>query len=136
MSKTLSDFIQEARANIQEIQADDLMERLEDGEAIVLVDTREPYEYELKHIPGSVLIPRGMLEGAADPNNKHRIEALHTAKEKTVIVYCDTGSRSAMAADTLQQMGFQDVWNLAGGIKLWEAEDGELDAGAYTGKLP
>lgn len=137
MSKTLSDFIVEARGRVQEIQADELDERLEeDAQSVLVVDVREPYEYEQGHIPGSLLIPRGMLEGAADPNNKHRIEALYTARDKTVVIYCDTGARSAMAADTLGQMGFSDVLNLAGGIKMWEAEDLDLESGPYTGPLP
>ena len=136
MAKTLSDFISEARARIKEIQADELEELIDEGEDVVLVDVRETYEYEKAHIPGSLLIPRGMLEGAADPNNKHRIEALYTARDKKVVVVCDSGSRSAMAVDTLQQMGFNHVLNLAGGLKMWEAEDFDIESGAYDGPLP
>ena len=136
MTKTLSDFISEARERVTDIQADDLEELIEDGDDLVLVDVREPYEYEKAHIPGAVLIPRGMLEGAADPNNKHRIEALYTARDKKVVVYCETGARSAMAVDTLQQMGFTDALNLAGGLKMWEAEDLDIEDGTYDGPLP
>lgn len=136
MPKTLSDFISEARARINEISADELEERLESEPELVLIDVRETYEYEKQHIPQAVLIPRGMLEGAADANNKHRIEALYSAREKTLVVYCDTGARSAMAADTLQEMGFTGVLNLAGGIKMWEAEDCAIEQGPYTGQLP
>lgn len=136
MTKTLSDFIQEARHRVTEVSAEDLAELREAGEDLVLVDIREPYEHEKLHIPGSLLIPRGTLEGAADPNNKHRIEALYTARERTVVVYCETGARSALAADTLQQMGFEKVLNLAGGIKMWEAEDLDVASGPYHGPLP
>jgi rhodanese-related sulfurtransferase len=136
MSKTLSDFIQEARANLQEIQADDLAERIEDGEDLLLVDVREPYEYEQTHIPDSLLIPRGMLEGAADPNNKHRVETLYSARGRELVLVCDTGARSAMACTTLNLMGFDQVLNLAGGIKMWEAEDLPLESGPYEGPLP
>jgi rhodanese-related sulfurtransferase len=136
MSKSLSDFITEARSRVRDLQPDEVEELLEERDDAVLVDVREPYEYEPLHIPGSVLIPRGTLEGAADPNNKHRIEALYSARSRPVVVYCDTGSRSALAADTLQQMGFEEVYNLAGGIKLWEAEDLDTESGPYTGPLP
>lgn len=136
MTKTLSDFIQEARHRVEEISAEDLAELLAQDADLLLVDIREPYEHEKLHIPGCVLIPRGTLEGAADPNNKHRIEALYTARDRTVVVYCETGARSALAADTLQQMGFEKVLNLAGGLKLWEAEDLDVTSGPYTGPLP
>lgn len=136
MSKSLGDFIKEARARVEEVSADDLQEALEEGEDLLLVDVREPYEYEKGHIPGSLLIPRGMLEGAADPNNPHRIEALYSARDRSIVVLCNTGGRSAMAADTLQQMGFGKVRSLSGGLKMWEAEDYKMAAGAYSGPLP
>ena len=136
MAKSLSDFITAARERVVDIQADDLEELLEDNDDVVLVDVREPYEYEKVHIPGAILVPRGMLEGAADPNNAHRIEALYSAREKPVVIYCETGARAAMAVDTLQQMGFNDVKNLAGGIKMWEAEDLDIEQGPYDGPLP
>jgi rhodanese-related sulfurtransferase len=136
MSKTLSDFIREARGRVRDLQPDEVEELLEDRADALLIDVREPYEFEQMHIPEAVLVPRGMLEGAADPGNKHRIEAVYEARERPVVVYCDTGARSSMAADTLQQMGFREVYNLAGGIKLWEAEDLDTERGPYGGQLP
>lgn len=135
MTKTLNDLIQDARAQIREIDADTAAEML-DQQDVLMLDVREPYEFERAHIPAAVLVPRGTLEGAADPNNPHRIEALYTARARTIIVVCETGARSALAADTLQQMGFEDVYNLAGGLKLWEAEDLDLERGPYAGPLP
>lgn len=136
MPKTLSDFVREARERVEELSADDLQEALEEGADLLLLDIREPYEFEKAHIPGSVLIPRGLLEGAADPNNPHRIEALHTARWRVIVIVCDSGGRSAMAADILQQMGFENVRCLVGGLQLWEAEDYELESGGYAGPLP
>lgn len=137
MDKTLADFISDAHQNVTHISADDLAERLEDSAAeLVLIDTREPYEYERSHIPGALLIPRGLIESAADPHNARRVAALHQAREKWVVLYCDTGGRSTLAADTLQRMGFAHVLNLAGGLKLWEAEDYAIESGAYARPLP
>ena len=136
MAKTLADFIEEARSQVTDIMADDVEEMLDEGEEFLLVDIREPYEYEKRHIENSLLIPRGMLEGAADPNNSHRIEALYTAKQTPVVIYCETGARGAMAAVTLMLMGFENVRNLKGGLKMWEAEDFDIGTGPYTGKLP
>jgi rhodanese-related sulfurtransferase len=135
MTKTLNDLIREARSRVREIDADTAAEMM-DRQGVLILDVREPYEFERSHIPAAVLVPRGTLEGAADPNNPHRIEALYTARGRTIIVVCETGARSAMAADTLQQMGFEDVYNLAGGLKLWEAEDLDLEPGPYGGPLP
>jgi len=136
MAKTLSDFLKEAREAVDEVTPDELEEWLEERDDLLLVDVREPYEYASGHIPGSVLIPRGTLEGAADPSNKHRIEALYSARERPVVVYCDTGARSALATLVLKEMGFEDVYNLAGGVQMWEAEDMETETGEYQGSLP
>jgi rhodanese-related sulfurtransferase len=136
MSQTLSDLIQSARTRIREVSADDLQESLEAGQDVLVVDVREPYEYEKGHIPGSLLVPRGVLEAASDPNTPHRIEALCSARERPIVLVCNTGGRGALAADTLQQLGFGNVRSLAGGLKLWEAEDHDLEQGAYTGQLP
>ncbi len=120
--KTLEDFIRDARSRIQEIRPDELDEMIENHDDLLIVDVREPDEYRLGHIPGSLLVPRGTLEAAADPRNRHRVEPLCSARGRTIVVYCDTGARSALAADTLNQMGFAS-YNLAGGIVLWEADE-------------
>jgi len=128
MAKTLADLIAEARAEIGEIQPDELEALIEGGGNPLLVDVREADEHRAGRIPDSVLIPRGLLEGAADPNNKHRRAALCTARQRTVVLYCDTGARSALATRTLLRMGFAHPLNLAGGIELWAAEDLPIEA--------
>ena len=122
MAKSLADLLREARLRIKEISVDELDEMIEDHQDILLVDVRESEEFAKGHIPGAILVPRGTLEGAADPAYKHRVERLCAARERTVVLYCDTGSRSALATDTLQEMGFERVYNLAGGIEMWDAE--------------
>jgi rhodanese-related sulfurtransferase len=123
MPKSLADFVTEARARIREMSAADLNRMTGNREDLLIVDVREGEEYAAAHLGGAVLVPRGTLEAAADPGNKHRVPPLWEARERPVVVYCDTGARGAMAADTLQQMGFKEVYNLAGGIVLWIAED-------------
>jgi len=121
--KTLADYIREARERIREIGPDDLDEMTDSRRDLLVVDVREADEYAAGHLPAAVHIPRGMLEGAADPNNKHRMQILYSARSRPVVVYCETGARSALAARTLQEMGFGEVYNLAGGTEMWEAED-------------
>ncbi len=131
MAKTLADLIAAARSQIHEIQPDDLAELLDTGTDLLLIDVREPDEYGAGHIPGSELIPRGQLEGAADPGNKHRRRILFTARQRPVVLYCDTGARSALATHTLLEMGFEQPRNLAGGIELWAAEDLPIETGGH-----
>lgn len=122
MSMSLGDFIADARHRITEITPDEVDLLLENHEPILLVDVREPDEYDAGHIPGAIAVPRGLLEGAADAQNKHRVAKLCAARNNVVIVYCESGGRSALAADVLQRMGFERVRSLAGGCVLWEAE--------------
>ncbi|MHB8254402.1 MAG: rhodanese-like domain-containing protein [Acidiferrobacter sp.] len=122
MTMSLGDFVAQARRRITEITAEEVDLLLENHEPILLVDIREPAEYSSGHIPGALLVPRGTLEGAADAGSKYRVPELCTAHNQVVVVYCESGGRSALAADVLQQMGFTQVRNLAGGCVLWEAE--------------
>ena len=122
MGKQLADFIAEARRRIQEIKPDDLDEMIEGHDDVLIVDVREGEEYRRGHIPGALAIPRGLLEGAADSSYKYRNETLSDARGRTVVAYCQSGGRSALAADTLKQMGFDKAYSLAGGIELWQAE--------------
>ena len=108
--KTGTDLINEAKARITEVTAADVEALLAQGKRAVLLDVREPNEYNLGHLPGAIHLPRGQLE--------NRIESL-VPPTSTVIVYCGGGSRSALAADTLQQMGYTDVKSMSGGFRSW-----------------
>lgn len=119
--KTLGDFVREARSRVREWDAETAYDNLQERPVLV-VDVREPDEYAQGHIEGALNIPRGLLEGAADPGYKHRHPKLCQARNEAILLYCQSGGRSALAADTLQQMGFGHVYNLAGGIECWEAE--------------
>lgn len=122
MAKRLADFVADARRRIQEIKPDDLDEMIENHDDLLIVDVREPHEYAAGHIPGALSVPRGLLEGAADLEFKHRNETLSQARARTVVTYCQSGGRSALAADTLKQMGFDKAHSLSGGLDLWQAE--------------
>ncbi len=129
MAKSLKDLVREARSRIREISPHALQDDLAKGKDMVLIDVREPAEFERGHLPGALLIPRGMIEASADPDYRHRVETLVNARSRRVVLYCQSGGRSAMAADVLQQMGFTDVLSLAGGIELWTSEDHETVKG-------
>lgn len=123
MALGLLDFVKAARDQIDEITIEDFLEMIEEEPDLMILDIREESEYAAGHIENAVLVPRGTLEGAADPHYKHRHYELCQARERPIVLYCATGGRSAMAAATLKAMGFEQVYNLLGGFELWEADD-------------
>ena len=118
----LMDFVRAAKSCINEITPAELKAKLDTKEDFLLVDVREPAEFEHGHIDGAHLVPRGIVEAAADPSYPKHYAPLSGARNRQIVVYCATSGRSAMAAAVLQMMGFKDVLNLAGGITRWEAE--------------
>ena len=117
---SLMDFVTAARARVKEIAPAELQQMLAEKSNVLLVDVREYSEHEQGHIQNAHLVPRGIIEAAADMNYPKHDEQLYTAREKPVVLYCATGGRSAMAAVVLQMMGFKDVYSLAGGIMKWQ----------------
>lgn len=123
MAKSLIDFVKNALENIEQIQPDRLEEMIKERNDLLVLDIREQSEYAAGHIPNAYLVPRGTLEGAADENYKKRDPVLCNARKRPIVLVCSTGGRSALATYTLNQMGFEETYNLAGGMELWEAED-------------
>lgn len=87
----------------------------------VLIDVREPQEHQSGILPGAQMIPRGLLEGKlADMKIcQTQPQPLAWLAEQNILLYCHSGSRSALAAYSLQQMGLSKVFSLAGGIEQW-----------------
>lgn len=129
--KTYSQIVQECAADVQELFPWDLEERLEAGEDILLVDLREPYEYDTMHIDGSLSVPRGILEAAAEWDYEETEPDLVNARDKTVVLLCRSGHRSVLAANCLKRQGFGDVWSLKTGLRGWS--DYELPLVDETG---
>ncbi len=121
MAKQLGCFVKEARSHIQEWDAESAQEKIDAG-GVLVVDVREADEFNAGHIVGAINIPRGLLEGAADSGYKHRDPRLCNAHGQSLLLVCQSGGRSAMAAWVLKQMGFAHAYNLKGGLECWEAE--------------
>lgn len=126
MAKKLMDYVQEARSRIQEVGADDVDRLRQEKPDLLILDVREPYEYEAGHLRDALAVPRGILEAAADPDYRKPNPTLSTAYDRPVLVYCATGGRSAMAVKVLDEMGFKETYNLAGGFENWSADDREV----------
>ena len=103
---------EEEEAHVPHITAQDLKAKQERGDAFVLLDVREPYEYDICRIPGSRLIPLGQLPS--------RMSELDSADE--IVLQCKTGGRSARALKLLKEAGFGKLVNLEGGITAWSEE--------------
>lgn len=113
----VSDMVASAKARVENLTVDQVAAELQSSD-VVLVDVREPAELAGDGvIPGSIHAPRGMLEFHADPDSPYHMEALRP--DKRVILYCKSGSRSALAAATLTDMGYPRVGHLDGGIVAW-----------------
>ena len=105
--------------NVAEIFPWDLVEAQEAGEEYLLLDVRCPSEFQVMHIEGSLNVPRGILEVAADYGYEETEPDLVQAREKKIVVICRSGNRSILAAHTLSQMGFKDVTSLKTGLRGW-----------------
>jgi rhodanese-related sulfurtransferase len=115
----LMDFVRAAKSCIREIQPRELLEKMANKEDLLLLDVREHGEFENGHIRGAHLVPRGIIEAAADPTYPKHVPELVAARDRQVVLYCATSGRSAMAAAVLQMMGFRNVLNLDGGYVRW-----------------
>ncbi len=120
MSKSLKDFVTESKSRIREISAEDAAAALKTDTTIIVLDVREPPEWAEAHLSEALLVPRGMLEAKADLDYPNREQRLNN-RDQAIVVHCASGARSALAADTLQQMGFSNVRSMAGGISAWIA---------------
>lgn len=116
--KTGHQLIDDAKKRITEITAREVIHMRERGEDFAIIDVREDREWNLGHVPGAVHVARGTLEGT--------IEGA-VPRERKVVLYCARGNRSALAADTLQQMGYRDVVSMTGGIQAWVDAGGEIE---------
>lgn len=117
-------LIGEAQAEITSISVDQALARVGDADT-VFVDVRERAEHDAGAIAGAEAVPRGFLEFIADPASPMHNPAL--ASGKTLVVYCGSGGRSALATKTLQDMGIANVVNLTGGFQAWSEAGGPTE---------
>lgn len=125
MPKTFREILQEARAQVKELTVQKAKQMLGTPTPPVLLDIREPEEYEAGHVPSALFIPRGFLE--------LRVEDAVPKKDTPVLVQCAGGIRSALAARVLQDMGYSNVYNLAGGFSAWKQAGFEVEVSPKSG---
>ncbi len=119
---TGAEVIREVKSRIDEVDPAEVRTALAEGNgsAPVVIDVRESDEFEAGHIPGAKHVPRGFLES--------RIEGAAPDRSQRVVLYCASGNRSALAADTLErQLGYEHVESMTGGITLWKDRGFEVE---------
>ncbi|AWB66705.1 hypothetical protein C2869_09795 [Saccharobesus litoralis] len=114
---TIEDLIASARPNTTNVDRQTFTELISKGQGI-LIDIREPNEFSVGTIEGARNIPRGVLESQI--LLQPEIKTASTPECLPLLIFCRSGARGVLAADTLQTMGFKNVVNLAGGILDWQ----------------
>lgn len=111
--KTAQDLVAEAKKEINEVAVADASQVIHG--AALLLDVREPAEYQQGHLAGAINIPRGLLEFKMGSAPEFEV------RDQAIVLYCKTSGRSALAAASLKQMGYVNVTSIAGGYDAWAA---------------
>jgi rhodanese-related sulfurtransferase len=104
-------IVSDAKSRVKEADFRDIKKRLDAGEKMIIVDTREDSEWARGHIPNAVHLGKGVIE--------RDIEKIIPDKSAPLVLYCGGGFRSALAADNLQKMGYKNVTSMDGGWRGW-----------------
>jgi rhodanese-related sulfurtransferase len=121
-------LVAEAKRHVRECTVADVKARLDRGDPFHFIDVREDREYDADHAAGARHIGRGILE--------RDIEGLIPEKDAEIVLYCGGGYRSALAAESLQKMGYRRVISMEGGIKAWRDAGLPLERGPAAPARP
>lgn len=124
--KRYVDLLADALTRVGEIMPWDLAEQLKRERPPLLLDVREPAEFAQARIPGSINVPRGVLEQACEWDFDETVPELVQGRDLPIVVVCRSGNRSVLAADVMRQMGFRDVASLKTGVRGWNDFDQPL----------
>lgn len=114
MSITALEMVANAKQQIQEIDTAAAQGQLAGS---LILDVREPAEFTAGHLPGAINIPRGLLEFKIDSHPDFQGQ-----QQASIVVYCQTGGRSALATHALNQLGYNNAVSMAGGFKAWSEQ--------------
>ena len=125
-----ADLLADALTRVSEIQPWDLVRRLAESAPPLVLDVREPAEFALARIPGSINVPRGVLEQACEWDHDETGPELARHDVGPIVVVCRSGKRSILAADIMRSMGFTAVVSLRTGVRGWNEFEQPLVDGA------
>lgn len=117
------ELVQSLREKVQEISVEQLQEAMHNNPQGVLIDIREKQETDLGSACNAILISRGVLEMQINNNSAiiERIASKESLAQQPIYLMCRSGARSVLSAFSLQQMGFENVYSIAGGFLAWKA---------------
>jgi rhodanese-related sulfurtransferase len=118
-SEGFLNIVNDAKSRIREVTVAETQTRMQQNANTKLIDVREDNEWEAGHAAGAIHLGKGIIE--------RDIETTVPDKESELILYCGGGYRSALAADALQQMGYTNVFSMAGGWKAWKEAGGKTE---------
>ncbi len=113
------ELIRDCLTDIKEIMPWDLEEQMKENPDLLIVDVREPLEFDVMHIPGSLNVPRGILESACEWDYEETEPELVRARKCEIVVVCRSGYRSVLATHSLQVLGYESVASLKTGLRGW-----------------
>jgi rhodanese-related sulfurtransferase len=117
--KRFTDLVAASRSVISELFPWDVSDMLQSGNPPLVLDIREPDEFSALHIAGSLHVPRGILETACEYDYEETVRDLVEARSRDVVVVCRSGNRSALAARTMQELGYRKVYSMKTGLRGW-----------------
>ncbi|OGT88955.1 MAG: sulfurtransferase [Gammaproteobacteria bacterium RIFOXYA12_FULL_61_12] len=120
------ELIRHNLSDVRELMPWDVEERIRANPGLMILDVREPAEFDAMHIAGSLNVPRGILESACEWEYEETEPELVRAREREIIVVCRSGYRSILAAHSLQVLGFKDVVSMQTGLRGWKDYDQPL----------
>ena len=127
--KRYDDLVAEALTRVKEIMPWDLSRRLSAGNRPLLLDVREPAEFDALRIPGSINVPRGVLEQSCEWDYDETVPELAARREREIVIICRSGRRSVLAAEVMLKMGFANVVSLKTGVRGWNDFEQPLEDG-------
>jgi rhodanese-related sulfurtransferase len=110
-SRRFLDIVNDAKTRVREISPEETLQKMQHGEGVVVIDTREEHEWHTARIQGAIHLGKGVIE--------RDIELIVPLFDTEIILYCGGGFRSALAADALQKMGYTNVASMAEGWRGW-----------------
>ena len=124
LRKTSKDLVGDAKSRVENLTPDQVQHELQND--VLLVDVRDSEERQQNGvIPGAIHVTRGMLEFRADPNTPYYNSELRP--DRRIILHCASGGRSALAVNTLKEMGYENVAHLDGGFNAWREAGKPVD---------
>lgn len=116
----------DALQRVEELFPWDLDEEINNNPELLLLDVREPDEYQAMHIKGALNVPRGILETSCEFDYEETLPELAHARDRDIVIICRSGKRSVLAADVMRQLGYQKLRSLKTGMRGWSDYDREM----------